>query len=827
MDIDSGRLILANLCEQYGNLLLHDANEATTRRVAIDAVITNVLGWLPDDITYEERVSEDDETEFADYIIRTASTGIVIEAKRAGASFQLPNNRRSGKLNGFLAEGEVGEAIRQARDYARKLSLPFAVVTNGNAWVIFAATRLDGIPFEEGQAHIFRSLGDAKDRIVEFWELLSRQRVIEGNLDDHFFGPPKPDDQYRLVNSIRDASFKLGRNQLFPSIERELNAAFSDEVILHDAEALRHCYVKNSSRVKYDDILRLHIADAKPRLDRKASRPLASKGDTKTIDEHISRTAISLPQLMLLLGPVGAGKTTFLHYTQKVSAANAIDGKVIWIYIDFKLATPTDDPRTFLFQRILDFIETDTSFDLGDWGKVVKHAYKQELANLKKGPLAMVDEATFNQRVSEIVMAERIKVEPYIGKILTYSGRLHPIYLVIDNVDQLDNEEYCGKIFIEAQAAARRIGANVIMTMRDTTYGRYRSTAIFDAFQLDAVYVDAPSVLPVISRRFAYAKRMLQGKKATFVADNGSRFVIDDLGAFCDVIIKSVLENPCAYMVEVLSAGNVRRGLALVKEFLASAHVSSDRALYDYAGGNPSFIPPHEFFKGAVFGQRKFYREEDSLLLNLFDAKIGGRAFQMLRIHLLELLCASASASDASGVEVTQIINELYKMGLPDQEVMHCLNTLHRGGLIRTTEGFDELPPSASLLPTRLGGYLLRELSGEFTYLEACALDAYIYDRETWDALREITEQVESKTGMARLELRIKRVETFLEYCSAIERNWLIDISRFRVGLFSAGKTVADSIVPKAGSSFEFVKRSAKKAFSRKVERLRFLNSGV
>jgi hypothetical protein len=331
MNIDAGRLALAKLNEQFGQLLLHEANEANTRRKVIDLVVTGVLGWQPDDIEYEERVSEDKQTEYADYAIRTAATGLVIEAKRAGAAFQIPQNRKSGRWDGFLAEGEVGEAIRQARDYARKLSLPFAVVTNGSVWIVFAATRIDGVVFEEGQAHIFRSLEDAKERIVEFWELLSRQRVTEGNLESQFFGPPKLDDEHRLVHTLKDSGFRLGRNQLYPCIEAAVASAFTDEAILDDSDALSHCYVRNSVRVKYDERLRMHIADAKPQLDRKTSRPLLGKGGAHALTEKLAHSQPHLPQLLLLLGPVGAGKTTFLHYTQKISAAKAIGGKVVWL----------------------------------------------------------------------------------------------------------------------------------------------------------------------------------------------------------------------------------------------------------------------------------------------------------------------------------------------------------------------------------------------------------------------------------------------------------------------------------------------------------------
>ena len=46
--------------------------------------------WSGDtDISYEERVSEDGVTTYADYIIRTTDVALFIEAKRIGCGFDV------------------------------------------------------------------------------------------------------------------------------------------------------------------------------------------------------------------------------------------------------------------------------------------------------------------------------------------------------------------------------------------------------------------------------------------------------------------------------------------------------------------------------------------------------------------------------------------------------------------------------------------------------------------------------------------------------------------------------------------------------------------
>ncbi len=215
MEIDKGRAALVDVVQSFSTLHLSDGNEAETRKKVIDVILEKVLGWVPtQDISYEEAVRAPDQETFADYVIRTATTGIVVEAKRAGKAFELASNRRAAKLGGVLSEGEVGRAITQVREYAFGLSIQFAVATNGAAWIIFPAIRTDGVKWEDTEAHIFRGLEDIKERFVEFWELLSRQRVVEGNLESTFFATHTDFGQKRLLSVVRESGFRLGRNSI-------------------------------------------------------------------------------------------------------------------------------------------------------------------------------------------------------------------------------------------------------------------------------------------------------------------------------------------------------------------------------------------------------------------------------------------------------------------------------------------------------------------------------------------------------------------------------------------------------------------------------------
>lgn len=813
LQVDEGHAVLTQLIGYYGVLQLADANEAETRKKVIDTILEKVLGWNPnDDISYETRVSENGATEFADYLIKTASTAIVVEAKRVGQAFALPNNKKTGHLGGFLSEGTIGEAIAQVRDYSRKLSIPFAVVTNGSSWVVFPAVRIDGVTFEKSYAIIFRDLQDVKDRFVEFWELLSRQRVIEGSLETKFFEQGKSASKRRLLSLNRESGYRLGRNRVYEYIEQAVSTALTDEAILENEGALEFCYVKSSERIKYDSRLKMYLADIKPPLERKVIRTRQKKVG-KHLDRQIEISAVKPPQFLLVLGSVGAGKTTFLKYTEKISAKEIIGGKIPWLYVDFKKATESDDARKFIYAELLRLLGEDETFHLGDWEKTIKYAYEKQIQVLKKGPLALLhatDKQAFNTEILQLVKKEYQEVVPYVDKVLSYCSTKSPAYVVIDNVDQLESDDYQAKVFVEAQAIARRANVNVILCLRDATYLKHRNSPAFDAFQVDTIYIDPPQIAPVLSRRFAYARDVLASKHAEIVSEHGVKFKVQDLGLFFEIVSSSLLSDKSGFLLEVLSDGDIRRGLTLVREFLASAHASADKALSTYLTDGAFHFPMHEVFKGAILGQKKYYREEESIIPNIFDSKSGSQSTQLLRLSLLNCLTRHAANKTFEGLAIESVMSDLERVGIPGYTTLEIIKAMVGFRIIRTSDGL-EPKESSKILATRFGGYIIKELANQFMYLEPCIYDASIFNDEYWDRMKEIVQEINSNHGQSRMANRIALVEAFLEYMEDIERQWVVNSKRYHLENYWDEEVIHKELRPRIMAHIENVKASAKK----------------
>lgn len=133
------------------------------------------------------------------------------------------------------------------------------------------------------------------------------------------------------------------------------------------------------------------------------------------------------------------------------------------------------------------------------------------------------------------------KTQPYIEKILRYAATNAPVFLVIDNVDQFEDDGVQARIFGDAMALGQKLRVNLVCSMREATYIRHKNTALFDAFDFDPVAIDPPAVQAVLSKRFFVARQLLEGREAKFTAENGAEVQISSLSVVIDLVQMSVL----------------------------------------------------------------------------------------------------------------------------------------------------------------------------------------------------------------------------------------------------------------------------------------------
>ena len=762
---------VSNLLKEFSSLAALGANEAETRLKLIDRVLTEVLGWTHDDITVEERLTEDGSTTFADYILRTGMTAVVVEAKRIGlGQVSIPNLRRVQLTRRFL-EGDLGNAIKQARDYGRGRGIPFAVATNGDFWVIFPASRTDQIGFHDSSAILFPNIESALSiDFAEFIDLLSRKAVISGSLERELLGRVENQIEERRLNRYYTTPVsRISRHSLFPLIEDAIATAFAEDIVNADIELLKKCYVRTPERIRFDNRIDMHIVKRKGVTARSPLRPMKDKDEAALKNKIQTAAGRARPIAILVLGSVGAGKTTFLEYTYRIAAASnflpdAAKAYAHWFRVEFRGFSKSKNIVDFIHKSLQIQINIDSY--LGDYERCIRHAYKSDIDALFRGPLFLVanDKLERERHITSLLKSDYEKVAPYNEKILSYAAKNSPIFLVIDNIDQFEEPEVVSEIFSASMALSHRLGLNLVCSLREETYIQHRSTPSFDAFDFDPIVIDPPEISAVLSKRFFVAKQLLQGRPGHFTAENGADMQLSDMSIIIDMVQSSVLGSEIGNLISVLATSDVRLALRMTREFLQSGYTASGRALQIYQRSGQYILPKHEALRAIMTGNQALYSEKTSVIGNPFDARCGKTEIQLLRLFILVSLVQSSGVQTFQGFTGEEIRSAIREIGYGDDVTLRILQDLCR---LRFAYTLSHSPASldATFVPSRLGGYIIKELIGNFTFLEAAMGDTFIADEEVWQELRRLTDLIYNERDViCRVGFRTTRARVFFSY---------------------------------------------------------------
>ena len=763
--------LASNLLHKYSHLKLNSANEAETRLKIIDSIFFEILSWTHEDVNVEEKIIEDGKSVYADYIFRTVNTAFVIEVKKIGTPFEVSGNNRKSRLSGKLLEGYVGKAIKQARDYCRKKSIQFAVVTNGAQWLIFPSIRTDQVSFSQSSVIIFDSLVRVLgEEFEDFYNLLSRDAVINGSLEIELLGRSEDQFENRRLGSFYRIARAKAPNPLYHLLREAIVKSFADSIIERDDDLLAKCYVSYVDQIKFDRKINMHLQKEEVLFSTSPERPLRRKDGIKTLSKSLTKAfESSRPLAVLVLGPVGAGKTTYLHYSRRIASADyfqARDDKLYpqWIEIDFREFAINENPVDFIYGNILDHMQNDTL--LSDWGRAIRPAYATKIESLRRGPLFLLakNQQIFEEKISDMISEEYGKIKPYVDLILEWYNSHAPVFLVVDNVDQLEDSEIQSNIFSTSIAIASRIGAHPVVSLRESTYVEHRHSPVFDAFDFDPIQIETPSIHSVLSRRFFVAKNILRGCSGEFIAPGGATFIAKDLSKFIDLVQKSVLNTEVGAHIKILADGDVRLALRMTREFLENGYTDTEKAIRFAEKGKDYVLPKHEALRSIILGNRSVYSEQYSVIGNPFDAHLSRTGAQLLRIFVLNALVMKSSNKKFRSLDGLRIKEACNKVGFSDDYILKVLKDLCRLNFLHTSShGPANL--SASYFPSRLGGYVVRELIANLTFVENVMMDTFIDDAAIWEELRRLSDMIrDDKNITNRVIVRTERVKVFYEF---------------------------------------------------------------
>jgi hypothetical protein len=243
--------LLIKLRKEYGERasILSSENEAKTRLLLVDQILA-ALGWDKKNFNPEQPAGS---IGYTDYRITVDGIShFIVEAKRVGHTFGKPRQglRRVEYVLNYIRSqfGQaISEVIDQAEEYCLQTGIPFAVITNGAEWVLFQAIPFGNQSMDELKCIYFGNfLSDVSDFDL-FWELLSRDSVLNNSLEKYFSDLNSLPSEYYSTPSQELAEINWAFTNSNEKYVQDFYERFFDEIIDPGRRRmLESCFVSNT-----------------------------------------------------------------------------------------------------------------------------------------------------------------------------------------------------------------------------------------------------------------------------------------------------------------------------------------------------------------------------------------------------------------------------------------------------------------------------------------------------------------------------------------------------------------------------------------------------
>ena len=755
-----------------------DLNEADTRAKIIDRIFREVFGWAELHIRREQKTASGT---YLDYRLESSTNLFILEAKRSGVHFTVPKRtqpqvmRRSG---GAAQNPSLHAALEQVVGYCRDEGVPVGVVANGEQLVVTAA--FDS-PANRFDTIVFGSWVSMDQNLPQLMDLLHPESSSEPYLRERLSAPADiraaPIFSSRLIDVVQDPDEFQTRNPLDTALSPILGKYFGE--ITQDPKLLDEAYISSDRQSSYGEQIDSVLEDRIPSAGQDVEAVETRGGEAPVFDRGMRET-IALQtegEVHLVIGNVGAGKTTFLHRYFDVIASPVVRQSVMPVFVDF-LDAPDDagSLASWVDEQVTAEIASmsEDGVDLETW-EALQELYRREIRDLRRGVLAPFDGTDeFDVRLSPRLEALKDQREEHIARCADYIRWKYgkPLVIVFDNVDQFGHETQHHILRIAFQKA-RVWNTLGILAMREETFWRYRNAPPLDAYHRHIYHIAAPRIRDVLRRRLELVEKYHRDEVIDISATRGARFTNVSMTGLLSVMVSSLLgrnqENAMA--IEMLSAGDTRRGLDMFRTFFLSGHTNTDEYVATLIDEGSYSVPIHHLLRGIAFGERRYYDSTKSAIDNVFDVPNDGfySHLQKLRIlRYLEGLRDIDTVPDRGFAPVGRIAEAFSAVVRDSDGVRDALDSMLQHRLVEAANGVESLTSTLdSVRITSAGVYYLNTLSKMFVYLDLVASDAPILSREWYERILN-ADRPGGRLSFA-LQDRLERVAQFLDYLEESE----------------------------------------------------------
>ena len=778
-------------------------NEATTRFQLIERTLLDCLGWGREEVTSEDSYNG----EYSDYTFRLIRPTLILEAKKEGNYFELPegNDRLIYSLKSLCKDNKnLFKSLMQVSNYCQQRGIEIGAVSNGWQFVLFIANRIDGTPPLEGRGFVFPSLEFINKNFIEFWNVFSKPALSSKKFLEKLTGqeilklPPK------LSSSVLHYPGFKNRNPFQTDLQ------IISEIVLEDVannreiekEFLALCYCKSGALSQYalisKEILRTrykYLFEINEQ-EMNVETAVEKKGLSTDLTEIIASSLSNRP--ILLVGDVGVGKTIFINNLIKIEAESVIKD-AITLRVDLgSQVILAEKLEEAVIEQLIPQLLGDYSIDI-DEESFIRGVYNGDLNKFRNGIYKPYFESKDTKAIEKEIefLEHKIKNRPeHIKQSLIHisKARKKQIIIFIDNVDQRETASQ-QKAFLVAQEMAENWPVTVFLALRPGTFHWSLKFGALSGYHPKAFTISPPRIDEVLEKRLAFAQKITRGEIFLTRFDGKVKINLENLDCLIEIIKQSFGYNrDLLEFIDNISNGNIRIAIDFLKGFIGSSHVDTRKIIEIYQNTGSYYIPLHEFLRAIIYGDNVYYDPKSSYIVNLFDVSHYDQKEHFLLPLLLSLLSSTAKSGISDGfAETNKIYSSLQGLGYTVSQIDLAIIKSYENKLVETSAKGIEINkdnyPSLIRI-TSMGLYHFEKLLSSFVYLDAVVIDTPIFDENFRQNISD------SYTIIERLE----RAIYFKDYLDKVWADSGIKNPNFDWNLFSSElnkgiKTIQDKIV--------------------------------
>ena len=519
----------------------------------------------------------------------------------------------------------------------------------------------------------------------------------------------------------------------------ENRAIFDPETEAERATIVKNAYVSSPKREQHADpifkeIKRFELPSQKNATFLPTDKPndLIEKLSEKILNNQDAYS------LMLLIGNVGSGKTTFIRYFKNVFLENDhqdLAEKCEWIFINMNSAPiSSKEIYEWLMNQIISSIkEEHTELDFDDIA-VIKRVFRREILSFNKGigSLLQANELEYNKELYKTIQDLLNDTNKYLSALLYFFKENYakiPI-IVLDNCDKRNKDEQL-LMFEVSQWLRTQYKCIVILPMRDTTYDLYKSEPPLDTVVRDLVFrIDPPDLLKVLQARLDYITRITEQTSNIYILDNNVKVEVKrgELIEYFKLIMMAIREDRwIANIFYRLTNKNIRNGIQIFEDFCKSGHMKTNDILAMRVFGAEAQVPSFKFVNVLLRKNRRYYNGDESNFINLFGSDYDDDfPDPFVRVDVLNWLQNMGGIEGPSGDKglhsVTKMEQNLQVYGHSIDVIQRELVYLIKKGLV-FCENTTAQPKENDLIKITIPGALHINMLTNVAYLAACAED--------------------------------------------------------------------------------------------------------